>query len=99
MSLDSFWRLAQPRSRAQKAAGIRPHGPVQTVPAGSALSSISACFLAVPQGIQLTPTLHAEDIPLEGCCAALTLSQMFWFEKFTSHIWLVCLAQCFEVTR
>lgn len=72
---------------------------MQAIQAGFVLLSVSTCFLAVPPGVHLTPTLHAaEDIPLAGCCAALTLSQVFWIEKFTRHIWLACLARCFEVT-
>lgn len=94
MSLDTFWKLAQPRSRAQMAAGITLHVPKQNAPAGSTLPSISTCFLAVPQGTHLTA---ADDIALASCWAAPQLSQIFRIKKFTSPVWLECLAQCFEV--
>lgn len=61
MSLDTVWKLAQLRSLAQMAAGIRLHIPKQNAPAGSTLLNISTCFLAVPQGTHLTA---ADDIAL-----------------------------------
>lgn len=50
MSLDTFWRPAQPSNHPQKASGITVHSPVKTILAGSALLSISTCFFLLSFG-------------------------------------------------